>query len=409
MNIDDYDMTNNSLTIPKRSLYNNNIDIPLPLNYTQFHRIFVKENIKNDRVLDPFPEQKEEAFNLEKELFECLNLQWGIDIIAKDVPLILNEKSYYMHLVRTAKPDPNKNNFLFIHGFISSNLHFLGILPYIIKRYNVFIPDTIGMGLSSRPQIKFTSPTQCEDYFIGIYQLFIKSLFFEGRFNIKEEYYLCGHSLGGFISSRYMLRFPLGIKKVLLLSPAGITDYNIPGTNFFQDNTCCFYCSAVCFPTFVWPCRFRVQSFYNCFICHDCIKNNYGAMEIKFDESEIKKNKDGSKFIVNYEKISTIIKLLFIISLDYPKDLSKCIYYFFKTPPPAAFFPIEKNIMNYNKIPIIFAFGEKDWMDRVGAYRLSKFDPKKYKIFTVSKSGHSFTYENPKELCSIIAQYFEEE
>ena len=47
-------------------------------------------------------------------------------------------------------------------------------------------------------------------------------------------------------------------------------------------------------------------------------------MTIKLDESEIKKNKDGSKFIVNYERISKIIKLLFIISLDYPKDLYKC-------------------------------------------------------------------------------------
>ena len=408
MNIDNFDTTNTSLTIQKRSLSDNNNCISSPLNYTQFHGIFIKESIKNDRVLVPFPEIKEETFKLEKELFECLNLQWGIDIITEDIPLIHNKNYYYMHLVRTAKPDPNKNNFLFIHGFISSNLHFLGILPYIIKRYNVFIPDTIGMGLSSRPQIKFTSPIQCEDYFIGIYHLFIKSLFFEGRFNIKKEYYLCGHSLGGFLSSRYMLRFPLGIKKVLLLSPAGITDYNIPGTNFYQDNSCCFYCSAVCCPTFVWPCRLRVQSLYNCFICHNCIKKYYGLMTISLDESEIKKNKDGSKFMINYERIRQIIKLLTIISLDYPEDLYRCVYYLFKTPPPAAYFPIEKSIKNYNNIPIIFCFGENDWMDRIGAYRLSKFDPIKYKTFTVSKGGHSFAYENPKELCSIISQYFEE-
>ena len=43
------------------------------------------------------------------------------------------------------------------------------------------------MGLSSRPQIKFTSPAQCEDYFIGIYHLFIKSLFFEGRLALKKN------------------------------------------------------------------------------------------------------------------------------------------------------------------------------------------------------------------------------
>ena len=37
-----------------------------------------------------------------------------------------------------------------------------------------------------------------------------------------------------------MLRFPLGIKKVLLLSAEGITDYNITGTNFYQDNSTVF-------------------------------------------------------------------------------------------------------------------------------------------------------------------------
>ena len=63
------------------------------------------------------------------------------------------------------------------------------------------------------------------------------------------------YSLGEFIESRYLLGYPQGIKKVLLLSPTGIMDYNIPGTDFFQDSTCCFYCSAVCCTTYVWPCR----------------------------------------------------------------------------------------------------------------------------------------------------------
>ena len=64
--------------------------------------------------------------------------------------------------------------------------------------------------------------------------------------------------------------------------------------------------------------------------------------------------------------------------------------------------------MSMNKIPIIFAFGEKDWIDRIGAYRLCKYDPEKYKVFTISKGGHSFAIQNPKELCAIIGEYFEE-
>ena len=180
----------------------------------------------------------------------------GGDIIAEDIFLIndLHEK-YYKHMLRKAHPDPNKEQFLLIHGFLSSNLCFICILPYLIKRYNIFIPDTIGMRLSARPQIEFSSPLQWEEYFISIYHLFIKKVFFEGRFNIKKEYYLCGHSLGGFIASRYLLKYPLGIKKALLLSPAGITDYNIPGSDFFQDSSCGFHCAQVCCPAFIWPCR----------------------------------------------------------------------------------------------------------------------------------------------------------
>ena len=370
--------------------------------------VIYKESLIQDNVVLPLFQQREIVFKLEKELFECLNLEWGVDIITEDVPIIDNiHKDYYMHLLRTANPDPNKENFLLIHGFLSSNLHFLGILPFLIKRYNVFVPDTIGMGLSARPQVQFTSPIQCEEYFMAVYHLFIKSLFFEGRFNIKKEYYLCGHSLGGFIASRYMLRFPEGIKKVLLLSPAGITDYRIPGTDFFEESSCCFYCAAICCPTCVWPCQLRVQSLYNCCVCHNYLRRHYGVMGMHLDENEIKKNKDGTKFIIDYKRLNDIVGRITVMSLDYPKDLYRCAYYLFRVPPPAAFFPIETKISFYNKIPIIFCFGEYDWMDRVGSYRLVKSNPQLYKIFTVSKGGHSFALENPKELCAIIEEYFD--
>ena len=404
MNNERNDITNTTLSLNYQRPRN-----IFPVDYQKrTQTIFYKERMKNDQVLGPQEDLREQVFTMEKELFASMNLEWGVDIITEDVPILQDEEYYYIHLVRTAKPDPNKENFLLIHGFISSYMHFLGIIPYMIKRYNIFLPDTIGMGLSSRPQVTFTTPMQCEDYFIGVYHLFIKGLFFEGRFNIKKEYYLCGHSLGGFIASRYMVRFPIAIKKALLLSPAGITDYNIPGTNFYGNTSCCFYCTAVCCTTCVWPCTLRVQSLYNCCVCHNCIKKYYGVMGLELDESEIKPNKDGTKFNIDYEKLRKMIKQLTIMSLDYPTDLYKCAYYLFKTPPPAAFYPLEKRLMFYNKIPTIFVFGEKDWMDREGAYRLSKYNPSLYKVFTVSRGGHSFSWQNPKELCSIIGQYFEE-
>ena len=367
----------------------------------------IKEISKNEKVAEPLPEFKNQVMPLEKELLKCLNLEWGVDAIYEDLPIIdENHRYYYIHLLRNINLDPNKQNFLLIHGFLSSSLHFICLLPYLIKRYNVFIPDTIGMGLSCRPQITFNDPEQCENYFINKFHLLINELFFSGRFNIKQEYYLCGHSLGGFFSSRYMLKYPKGIKKLLLLSPAGITDYSIPGTNFFEHTSCCWYCAIVCAPTCVWPCKLRLQRAYKCCCCKSKLKQAFGNKKIHLYENEIKNNPDGSKFFINYPKISSILKQLTVLSLDYPKDLYKCAYYLFGVPPPSSFRPVEKNIMYYNKIDIIFAFGQKDWMDRTGAYRLSKFNPNRYKVFTISNGGHSFSRQNPEELSMIIEEYF---
>ena len=124
----------------------------------------IKTEIKNNYIQEPLEKYESQVFPLEKELFENLNLEWGEDIISENIPLI-EDKNYYCHLVRTAKPDPEKDNFFLIHGFLSSGIRFISILPYLINHYNVFIPDTIGMGLSSRPKIEFSSPIDCEEYF----------------------------------------------------------------------------------------------------------------------------------------------------------------------------------------------------------------------------------------------------
>ena len=371
---------------------------------------YIKEARKNDKILEPLEQYKSKVAPLEKQLFECLNLKLGEDIISEDMPLLddINNSNYYIHLFRSAKLDPKKENFLLIHGFLSSGLHFLALIPYLIKRYNIFIPDTIGMGLSSRPKFKFTSAVQCENYFLNIFHLLIKNIFFREKFNIRKEYYLCGHSLGGFFASRYMLRYPVGIKKILLLSPAGITDYRIPGTPVNKEMPASMCISSVCCPTIFWPCELRVQNFYRCCLFHNLIKKNYGEYTINLDYNEIKKNPDGSDFKVDEKLFYSSLRELTILSLEYPDDLYNCIYYLFAVPPPATILPIERILMDFNKKQIIFIFGEKDWMERYGAYRLNHHNPNLYKIFSIKNSGHSSALESPKEVSEIIGQYFEQ-
>ena len=167
---------------------------------------------------------------------------------------------------------------------------------------------------------------QYEEYFLNIYHLSIKNKFFKGKYNIKEEYYLCGHSLGGFFESRYLLKYPKGIKKVLLLSPARITDYRIPGTNMYKETSIKIYFLTICCPTLFWPYHLKIQNMYRCYCYHNFIKKYYGTYTFNFDENEIRNNIDCSTF-----------------TLDYPDDLYECEYYLFDLPPPAAYLPIESN------------------------------------------------------------------
>ena len=48
-------------------------------------------------------------------------------------------------------------------AFYQVLLIFLSVLPFLLQRRNVFIPDTIDMGLNSRSQVKFKSPEKCEN------------------------------------------------------------------------------------------------------------------------------------------------------------------------------------------------------------------------------------------------------
>ena len=365
----------------------------------------IKEQLKTATIEEPLDLYKSQIMPLEKELFENINLEWGVDIISEDIPLTDINQKYYCHLIRTANPDPNKDNFFLIHGMFSSGMHFFSLIPYLIKRYNIFIPDTIGMGLSSRPQVEFTSAVQCEEYFLSTYHIIIENIFFGKKFNIKKEYYLCGHSLGGLIASKYMLKYPKGIKKALLLSPIGITDYRNRGTNMSPNISCKFYCGLI-LSNLCWPCKINARCLYKNCCFGNSIKNFFMDYNIYIDKNEIKKNKDGTEFDVNEKRIKDVMGKLGVISLEYPDDLYNCAYYLFTNPPVASLIPIENSLVYLNTIDIVFVYGKDDWMDKIGAYRLNQYNPNRYRIYTTNEGGHSFALEKPKELYWILEQYF---
>ncbi|KAF7542198.1 hypothetical protein G7Z17_g11795 [Cylindrodendrum hubeiense] len=83
--------------------------------------------------------------------------------------------------------------------------------------------DMLGMGNSKRPSFKIRA-TQKEEQTIEAENWFIDALE-EWRIarNIKS-FVLLGHSLGGYLSVSYALKYPGHVKKLILVSPAGISE-----------------------------------------------------------------------------------------------------------------------------------------------------------------------------------------
>jgi len=380
----------------------NNVNRFITLNSIIQHEEYIN---KYKVVKTPHIRIKEQIDRLEKKLFSLMNIDYGKEIIYEDFVLVNNNQDYYLHLLRTANLDPNKENFLLIHGFLSSSTHFLSVLPYLLLKYNVFIPDTIGMGLSSRPQIDFDSPEECENYFIEIIYILVKKIFFSNNYNIKNDFYIGGHSLGGFMVSHYIIKYPKGIKKVMLLSAAGITDYHIKGTNIHKEAGRLFGC-ILSFIGCCWACKPRIQCCYKCICCSKFIKTFMETYSITIDQEFIKNNKDGTPFIVDVNKVNYVLGQLSKLTLDFPDDIYKCMYYIFTLPPPASVNPVELQLLNNSNLSCIFIYGENDWMDRTGAFRLCQKDRNRFKLFIVRNSGHSFAMENPRELINILQTYF---
>jgi pimeloyl-ACP methyl ester carboxylesterase len=72
------------------------------------------------------------------------------------------------------------------------------------------------MGGSSRPDFKLKTREETDEFLIDWMEKW------RAAFNDLKDFVLAGHSYGGYIASLYACRYQKYIKKLLLLSPAGV-------------------------------------------------------------------------------------------------------------------------------------------------------------------------------------------
>ena len=91
-----------------------------------------------------------------------------------------------------------------MHGYGQSGATFYKMMKDIVEAgiYLILI-DIIGMGASSRPEFnKEQTAEQADEYFVNFLERW------RVAFGDIKDFYLAGHSFGGYISANYSMKYP---------------------------------------------------------------------------------------------------------------------------------------------------------------------------------------------------------
>ena len=111
----------------------------------------------------------------------------------------------------------DKPKLIFVHGYGGAGAVFFQLMKPLSEHFHAFFIDIVGMGCSSRETYKVKSAEESAEFFVRFVEEWRKVS------NITN-FFMCGHSLGGFISTLYTIKYPHHVKKLFLISPIGFSE-----------------------------------------------------------------------------------------------------------------------------------------------------------------------------------------
>lgn len=120
----------------------------------------------------------------------------------------------------------NETKIVLAHGYGAGSAFFFQNIKSMAEVPNsrLYVLDWLGMGRSSRPTFHIpSSETKNVDTRVAAAESFFTSSLEDWRSKMGlEKMVLVGHSLGGYLSLAYALRYPSRVERLVLVSPVGI-------------------------------------------------------------------------------------------------------------------------------------------------------------------------------------------
>ncbi len=327
-------------------------------------------------TLEVKKENLKRALSAEEKIlgFSGLNVSDEINIF--EVPIKFRGDQH-IHTVRCGlRTNPS---LVIIHGYGGSSVTFYKMIKDLSHKFQVFCIDLLGMGLSSRPKFEIYNTEECINFFVDSIEEWRKAL-------KLKEFTLCGHSLGGYLSINYALKYTIHIKKLVLLSPAGITGADDLNFEEYMKHSGFMRRQYMKLASKLWHKKYTSNKLYQ--------KHKYlGRIILKmFVTKRWTSKKEEALPLRNY----------FNNILSMPESSEAALQLLLKLPKAGAIIPMEELIKTHlSKINVVFIYGDEDWMDYSGALRLFKELPF-VNFYKIKGAGHHVDMDKPQEVAKII-------
>ncbi|KAM4056956.1 alpha/beta hydrolase fold domain-containing protein [Hirsutella rhossiliensis] len=320
-------------------------------------------------------------------------------------------------------------------GFFYKNVEPISRIPGL----RLYALDMLGMGNSSRPSFKIHAKDK-EQQVIEAENWFIDALEEWRKARRIERFTLLGHSLGGYLAVSYALKYPGRLKKLILASPVGIPEdpYAVNASmpepqestmenEFTQDQQSTTETSAAQRPKEVAapnapkrPLPSWLVWLWDANISPFSIVRMTGPLGPRFVSGWSSRRfnhlpPDEAQALHDYS-----------FSIFKQKGSGEYVLAYVLAPGAYARRPIINRIHQETGIPIVFMYGENDWMDVAGGLaaeeklKAAKANVLRYgtdeekrnengsaKVVIVPKAGHHLYLDNPDHFNKVLREEIE--
>jgi len=170
----------------------------------------------------------------------------------------------------------NRQIIIFFHGFQGNkNLSYYPLIKQLNNKYRILIPDLIEHGNTKVIQNKYNFNYSINNQLIYLYN-FINTIIPNTYFN------LIGTSMGGLFVSLYNIKYPLYVKKIILMNTCGIYNKNNILLKIYKDTG-----KLLLFPNNIYEFNilitlllYKKSLFFNDYILSQLLKENIKQREI---------------------------------------------------------------------------------------------------------------------------------